>query len=314
MNSRASYPLIIILVSMYMLLAIVWWTILLLQQNELLFELSTDLQRASGIMVEFDEGKFKRQKQMIIGEGLVFGLALLSGMYLLYRSYRRELKVQTNKSNFLMSITHELKTPVTAIKLFLQTIRKTNDQGDSLNKINDAAMTEVDRLQKMIDKLLTANQLEAGFDYQLENINLKESLNERIEQFSWRHPDYQILNQITEDVFISFDHTALVSILDNLIENAHKYRGSSTNCTIRHEAKGSFHEIQFVDQGIGIPAADRAEIFQKFFRSEDENTRRTKGTGLGLFISQRFMEDLNGKISYRPNSPKGSIFTLRFKK
>ncbi len=313
MKFKSSYKIIVIIVSAYMLLAIVWWTVLLLQQNDMILELSTELRQKAGILVGFDEAKSARQHRMIYSEGIVFGLALLCGMYLLYRSYRKELLIQTNKSNFLLSITHELKTPVTAIKLFLQTVSKKMKGDDSLHTINGQALAETDRLENIINKLLTANKLETAYDYVKEVLDPNAIITQRIERFQWRKKDMTITYSAADKFQIYFDRSAFTSVVDNLIENAYKYSGEIKQLDIKQWAEQSFLYISFNDNGDGIPDRQKKEIFQKFYRLGDENTRDTKGTGLGLYIVKQFMGHHRAIIKVKDNLPSGSQFILQIK-
>ncbi len=303
-----------IIVSAYMLLAIVWWTVLLLQQNDMILDLSTELRQKAGILVGFDEAKSERQYRMIYSESIVFGLALLTGMYLLYRSYKKELLIQTNKSNFLLSITHELKTPITAIKLFLQTVNKRMKGDPSLSNINDQALAETDRLENIINKLLTANKLETAFDYVKEALDPNHIISQRIDQFLWRKKDMQISYESTDDAIIFFDQSAFTSIVDNLIENAYKYSSDRKQLNIKRWSEQSYTFISFNDLGVGIPDSEKRQVFQKFYRIGDEETRNSKGTGLGLYIVKQFVDHHKANIKIKDNHPSGSQFILQIKK
>lgn len=279
----------------------------------MIFEMSNQLMDSSGVDTSFNETKYGRQKWMIYGEGMVFGLALITGMILLYRSYKKEVHVQTSKSNFLMSITHELKTPITSIKLFLDTLSRKGNLSNDLSTINSQALDETKRLDNLVNKLLTANKLEADTEYQKELLNPFELISDRSKAFKLRYPDLEIKLEGQEDLKLTFDHLAFVSVVDNLIENAYKYSPEKKHLIINVSSLENKILFQFIDQGTGINEKIRPYIFDKFYRGVDENKRETKGTGLGLYIVKSLLEDHKGSIKHSPNKPSGSIFTISLK-
>jgi len=247
---------------------------------------------------------------MIIGEGAVFMLLLLIGLWRIYRIRQKELALALQQQNFLLSITHELKSPLASVQLVLETIQKRQLTTDQLQKLSNSGLKENERLHRLVQDLLLAARVEGGYEYVFEAVNLNELLNETI---AWAKPKFNgainLKNQ--EELFLSkADKPTLSTAFSNLIENAIKYSGESGNIEVAAFSKKQQIFVEIADSGLGIPKNEREKIFEKFYRIGNEHTRITKGTGLGLYIVKKVLEAHNGSISIRDNQPKGTVFTV----
>ncbi len=115
-----------------------------------------------------------------------------------------------------------------------------------------------------------------------------------------------------ETLQVQSDGSALHSIMENLLENACKYSAPGSTVNAQLLTQGGTWELRVADSGVGVPMAERTLIFRKFHRVGSEETRGTKGTGLGLFIVQRLARALGGDVAYRPREPQGSTFVVTF--
>jgi len=185
--------------------------------------------------------------------------------------------------------------------------------------IINTAIEDTERLKKLVDNILLATQIETG-NYPLNNetINVSKVLKE-VTQLSQRmcgNENDQIYRRIDmevdENVTMLADEEALRSIFSNLIENAIKYSAKGSLVKIKLLTINNQIQCQVVDEGKGIKDEHLERIFDKFYRIENEGTRETKGTGLGLFIVKFFVVALGGHINISPNKPKGSIFEVSF--
>jgi signal transduction histidine kinase len=145
-----------------------------------------------------------------------------------------------------------------------------------------------------------------------EDIDLSELVKDSAAKLRNRFPRKEIREQIDEKVNYSGDRLLLQLLFNNLIENAIKYSPANTPVTVSLERKAGSARFQVEDHGIGIPAEEKNKIFEKFYRTGNENTRQTKGTGLGLYLSQMIAIDHGSRITVRDNQPSGSIFTVEF--
>ncbi len=291
--------IIFYVLGVYVVLQFCWWGYHLI-----------DLTRELGT----DERILSNRVTMIIGEGLVFFLILLVGLWKIQSSIKKELRLADRQKNFLLSVTHELKTPVAANKLFWQTVEKRELSIEQQKEIAQKALTENYRLEQLIDNILNASRIEnKALQIVREDIDLSAFLNELIDRFNKRFGEEVIERSIESGLRLKADHFFLETILVNLIENALKYGGKHKAIEVYALKNNGLLSIGVKDQGNGVPTEYRAAIFTKFFRGENEETRSKKGTGLGLFIASEFTKALGGKISYSENSPNGAHFQLTFK-
>lgn len=257
----------------------------------------------------------KRQQNrnfMFLGEGLVFMLLLLWGFVIIYRSYREKDKLNRLQANFIMSVTHELKTPLASAKLMLQTLIKRKLDEKQQSKLVDNSLSEINRLDSLIEKILLASRFEHHNQHiQTRNINLSELCRDVIERLSHTQRfEARLFAEIDDNVTVSGDVALLISVLTNLIENAAKYSEENSNIRVRLFNSHQRAHLQVIDHGHGISDTDKKLIFNKFYRVGNEETRTTKGTGLGLYIVKNIVSDMQGTIEVKDNHPKGSIFEI----
>ncbi len=305
----------------YIVLQFLWWEILLVRQSNTIISLKQDLVALSStndkIILE-DIAKLQKKKSnqvyMIVGEGTVFLLLLLFGIHKVRKSIKKESELAEQKSNFISSISHELKTPIAAVKLQLQTLLKHDLERSRQKELLDSALTETSRLHKLVDNVLMANQIDnQHLHAQKEQLNLSELIDLTAKRYFLAQLEKkQLLLHLEKDVTYFGDKELLSSIIINLIENAIKYSFERIHIqvTLKKEHEQSILEIS--DQGCGILDEEKETVFYKFYRSGNENTRKTKGTGIGLYIVKYICDLHNINISIQPNHPQGSIFKLVF--
>lgn len=312
----------------YMLLAFAWWTILLNNKNQDAYTAKKELLR---LVTQVDgkytnetefrqldryktlKERYERRQLMIFGESLVFVISLFIGFWFINKGYREIIRNSRNKTNFLLSISHELKSPVASIKLALETLRRRKTlNAEQVTKITQGGLSETERLKSLIENLLLAARLEDSYQINLEKINARELLDQIIVSEKIRFPEFTIQLDIDSQVEeIITDRFAFSTIMNNLIENALKYSEDQKNILIQLKPDGSSLQVEVADWGIGIPDEEKDKVFEKFYRLGAEITRKTKGTGLGLFIISKMVKALNGKIFIKDNTPRGSVFILK---
>lgn len=277
------------------MLQFIWWGFHLVQLTEL---------------TNGNEEIIQKRVVMIIGEGSVFLIILIIGLLKIRSSIRKELQVNKNQTNFLLSVTHELKTPIASTKLYLQTVLKRDLDAEKRNSLIQKALSENDRLERMIDNIINASRLEnRKLELHKKELDLTDFIDGIITRYQKLNPLLKIRLEAHANIIFSADPFVLETILNNLTENAIKYAGVENEILIRIKQKEKLH-IEVLDCGPGIKPADQTAIFTKFYRAGDEETRSQKGSGLGLFIASEFAHMHNGNLKYRDNSPQGSIFEL----
>jgi K+-sensing histidine kinase KdpD len=305
----------------YILLQFLWWEILLVKQNnqiigekQKLIELSTtDDSRIKTELSELNRKK-KMQTIMITGEGTVFLLLLLFGLYKIKQAMDKEQALNNQQKNFFLSITHELKTPIAANKLQLQTLQKQKLDEDMRQGILKSALLENERLNNLIDNILLATRLESNeFLFKLQRLNLSELLQQLVNRYySKELSAAQLKLNISKDLFIHADEQAFPSIVTNLVSNAFKYASDNALVEISLRAAANQVILEIKDNGPGIPVKEREAVFRKFYRVGNEEVRRSKGTGLGLYIVNYIVKKHQGTITVSDNITGGSVFQLVF--
>lgn len=183
-----------------------------------------------------------------------------------------------------------------------------------MKEVIESALNENERLNSLIDNLLLANRMESGsYYFRKENVDPGKLCEEIISRYYENELNAGELSiDLAKGKLRNIDETAFTSILTNLLGNAIKYSFSKKMIAVKLFYEGEIMHLQVKDEGAGIPDTEKSKIFRRFYRSGDEDTRKTKGTGLGLYIVNFLVKQHNGSISVKDNSPAGSIFEIRF--
>jgi K+-sensing histidine kinase KdpD len=303
---------------LYVIAALFWWFIALEKQNQditniRLSELKQDDPGYFNKARKIEEAS-KRKTGQYIGEGSTFLALILLGAMFVFRATRRQWKLSQQHQNFMMAITHELKTPIAITQLNLETLQKRKLDEDRQQKLISHTLQEANRLNTLCNNILLASQLEAGaYTSAKEEINFTDLVEGCVDDFINRFPQRTIRENIAESIYLNGEILLLQILVNNLIENALKYspRESMVTVTLREEN----HKIKLMvsDEGHSIANEEKKKIFEKFYRIGDENTRKAKGTGLGLYLCKKIAEGHNGYISVTDNHPAGSNFIVLFK-
>jgi signal transduction histidine kinase len=313
-NNWLFYALVV-----YVIMQFLWWEVLLTKQNG---QLAEEQKKIAALYLSdkdlLDENikqieiKKNHQLWMHVGEGTVFLILLSLGILKIYNTRKRENELAHLQSNFLLSVTHELKSPLASVKLQLQTLQKHNLDEITKNKLLQKALVDNERLLRMIDNVLMASKAEGENNIlNLKTINLSETVTKLIDQ-AFEENKHRIKINAVGTVLTDADEQFSTIIFSNLIENAIKYSSSNTTIEIDIETKAGKAVVAVKDEGAGIADAEKEKVFTKFYRIGNEETRSAKGTGLGLFITKNLCDLHNIQISISDNKPTGTVFTLTF--
>jgi|SRR5690554_2859008 len=302
MNSRRAgkrVNVLFYLLTGYILLQFFWWAYLLVELNLELYQNQDP-----------ETGNIK--VLMIVGEGIVFFIFLLAGIFITQRTIKKEIKLVRQQRNFLLSITHELKTPLAAIKLSMDTLTKReNLDTNQRNLLQNNVRDNTERLSLLIQNVLLATQIENGKDIlDKSEVNLSDLTRKIVSRIGQTWAGAKINVDIHSEIIGLTDIHNYESIVTNLVENALKYGGDKP-LTVGLSQENSHAILQVSDHGSGIPNAVKARIFDKFYRVENEETRSKKGTGLGLYIVKELVELNNGSIQVEDNQPSGCRFIVK---
>ena len=256
-----------------------------------------------------------RKEIMYLSEGIVFVLLLLWGLVWIYRSFQQKMELNSQQHNFLLSITHELKTPLASVKLYLQTLQKHSLDKNKTEEIIQNSLKETDRLNDLIENVLVAAQIEGKkYHYHFEEINFSDMLNEQCDKFNNAYSGKAtLIKTIEPNVMLKADRFVLSIAISNLIENAFKY-ANKEHCEVKVKLISELGKpvLQVEDNGQGIEVKEQQKIFDKFYRVGNESTRKTKGTGLGLYIVKQVLDNHQAQINVHSAGGKGSLFTIKF--
>lgn len=303
----------------YVIMQFSWWAYMIIDLNKEVIGTRLEVTSLLGLdetatlaqSAAYNE-ILQKKVRMVYGEGVVFLGLLIFGMYKIRIAFRNEFRLAQQQKNFLLSITHEFKSPLAAVKLNLQTLQRRKLEPEQEQRLLGSSIQETERIHELVENILLAARLENSQQhFQLEPIQLDEVVDGTIAGFQ-EHAgrDVKLNSTIQAGLKINGDRLVFHSLVLNLLENAVKYApGSPVNVSL--ERSGNDALLTISDWGKGIPEAERKRIFSKFYRIGNEDTRLTKGTGLGLFNVRHIAILHKGNVTVRDNRPQGAVFEVR---
>lgn len=260
-----------------------------------------------------------RHKIFLLSGLVAFSLlTVLLGLIFILRTISQERKLITMKTNFLSSISHELKTPLTSIKMFAEMI--SNGRVQKIEKCQEYSRLigkESTRLENLVAAILDYTRMETGKQtFHWQKLDLSECVGKVFDALLdiADNRGLDMTRELSPGAFVIGDYAALYSLAQSLMENAIKYTNPPGNVLVRVAVEGEKVVFSVKDSGIGIASSEQKNIFNDFYRVGDEMTRSTKGSGLGLAIVKRVAEAHKAGVSVQSHPGKGSTFTVRLKK
>ncbi len=301
----------------YVIAALVWWFISLERQNTTMTDLrKNDLKKDHPqytMQLRSVLDQKKRNTAKYVSEGIIFLALIVTGAVFVFRSIRKQIEYSSLQQNFMMAITHELKTPIATTRLSLETVLRRKLDDVQQQKLLLSALSETNRLNILTNNILLASQMEEkNFQRENEEINLADVVETVVSDYKNRYPQRTIEASADKDVLIQGDELLLQIALSNLLDNALKYAPKESPVYVDLMDEDDQIQIKVTDEGAGVPDSEKKRIFEKFYRSGNETTRKAKGTGLGLHLTKRIVQDHNGDIFVMDNTPHGSIFVITF--
>lgn len=239
-------------------------------------------------------------------------LALVLGGVLLVLEITRERRESMLKTGFVSNVSHELKTPLTAVRLSAEMLREGRVKEEAQARYLEVIVRESERLTRLVDNVLDFGRLERGrrkFNLEARDVNellsVAEAQRPRVEAAGLT----LMVCSAPMPVMRTFDLDAVGQVLVNLIDNAVKYAASGKTVEVSVSERG---EITVADRGPGIAAKHRSRIFERFYRCDDSITAKSSGSGLGLSIASRLMAGMGGKLVFAPRAGGGAVFTIKF--
>ena len=242
-----------------------------------------------------DQEYLYRRIWMISGEAFVFIIVITIGVLYVVRSFRKEIKLSQRQKNFTLSVTHELKTPIASSKLFLETLLNRELPEEKKIELLKKVYLDQERLQNLVDNILMASNVSKNdLELVLEDVYLFDLINRVKNDFPNTH---NVINQVDEELVIKADEFYFISVIQNLFSNAQKYSPEGTTILWKSFIINGKKYFSIKDQGPGIPLKEQRKVFDMFYRLDNEDTRSSKGTGLGLYLVDNILKLHNSEIS-----------------
>lgn len=304
----------------YIIAALVFWGMSLRKQSELIYEQELLILNTS-VDSTYNEAFYKsrlgeltnkreRRTKQYFGEGSTFLLVILIGAAVVFTSFQRSIRLSRQQNNFMLSVTHELKSPIAAMKLNLQTLEKYQLDEEKKKQLTDRCIKEANRLNDLCNNMLLASQME-GRQYvpAKEQLSFSDIVEESVRDYASRYPN-RFEEGVIQNAGLNGDKLLLQMAVNNLLENAIKYTPSDKPIAVTLATKNKMAFLQVIDQGPGIPDKEKSKVFNKFYRVGNEETRKSKGTGLGLYLTAKIVQQHKGRVLIKDNTPSGAIFEI----
>ena len=259
-------------------------------------------------------GAFAQRRRLLVAGFALLALMALAASYLIFRAVRREIAVGRLKSDFVAAVSHEFRTPLTALRQFTDMLREHGNLSDERRRLcYEAQSRATDRLTRLVESLLDFGRIEAGArPYRFERRDCAELVERVVEEFrrEVQAVGYEVEFHGNGPAQIEADGEALSRAVWNLLDNAVKYSPDRRTIEVGLERREQSVSIAVRDRGIGIPAHERAAIFVKFHRGEQARARGIQGTGIGLAMVEQIVKAHHGRVELESEPGKGSTFTI----
>jgi two-component system phosphate regulon sensor histidine kinase PhoR len=265
--------------------------------------------------VEHLQAQRRASIRMFAAEGTTFLCILVAGTMLILRSARREMELMRQQANFLSAVTHELKSPLASIRLFIETLELRDPPPEKRARFLANMRGDVDRLEGLVNNILAVARLDSGrFVVHVDRGDLGRDVADVVEALG-KDPSQRRLNVDLAlpagPLHARYDLGVLKTVLRNLLDNAGKYGGADKSVHVSVARQGDWAAIEVRDQGIGLAAEEREKIFQKFYRVGEEMVRQTEGSGLGLYLVRELVHQVGGTIKAEsPGVGRGTTFRV----
>jgi two-component system phosphate regulon sensor histidine kinase PhoR len=275
----------------YVILQLFWWGVQLYRSYKILYP---------------NENQAFNKLGMIIGEGAVFSVLLFLGFRWINKSIKKEMESATVEKTFLLSVTHELKTPIASIRLMLDTLTRHKTEEEKQKVILSQAQGELTRLQKQIENILLTSRTATGrFENHDQLIQLSEFVDVELKKIRKWYPDHEFDIQIDAASKLQIDPELLGSVFFNLIDNACKYSPNNSKIIISSKRIEGNISIQILDEGKGVSEEESKLMTQKFYRNA-QVADQINGSGLGLYLVSNIVRFYRGSISFSNRKTGGT--------
>jgi signal transduction histidine kinase len=259
-------------------------------------------------------------RQIMVGlEGIFMMLLVGFGAWLIYRALVKADELKFHQQNFLMAVTHELKTPLASMKIYLDTLESSKVPTEKKASIIPRLKMDANRLERLVENVLEAGRFErSGFHLSREVFDFSKLVQESLislEKYPSEKPIALRKDNLEEGIKVFGDRAALKRALEAVLENSIKYNDKDAiEVTVDLKAKGRSVCLSIADNGVGLSKKDVIRVFDRFFRVEADINHSTPGSGLGLYLCREIINAHGGKIGVTSDGPgNGAQFNIELK-
>lgn len=256
-----------------------------------------------------------QEMAVYVGASALVFLFLSTGIAMLIRDVRREARTNLLRADFVSGVSHELKTPITLIRLYADTLLDRPELRESEQKTFYGIIArESERLTRLVNQILMFSRVERGAEhYNLSAGDLSPTISEALDHYTehLQHAGFTLKRNIgAPSLPVRFDAAAVSQAVSNLLDNAVKYSGESREIVVKLEGQDRMVVLEVEDHGLGIPAVHQEKIFERFYRVANGSGKG--GYGLGLFLVRHIMRAHGGRVEVESETGRGSRFRLMF--
>ena len=251
---------------------------------------------------------------LILFEGCFLMLLILAGVYVIFVYWNKQNRLNQMQSNFVASVSHELKSPLASIQLYLETLKYQDISKEEEKDFVETMLSDTQRLSELIDNILQSSKADPkSMALQFQPVNLGDFLAEVIKGHKRQLEEKKCLVdlKLEDSPIMNLDQKALRMVFNNLISNAIRYSPVDSSLNVHLHKNTKYWQVDFKDQGFGFEKKDIKKVFRKFYRVQNEDTQNIEGAGLGLFISSEIVKNHKGRLKVSSQGRgKGSIFSV----
>jgi len=313
LSPRAAMILFVILAAFVMALA-VWWIIFMAHLVNEKVDMAAELGASDAYVEQIHQQEVRRQT-MLGMEGVFFLILVLVGAWLIYRSLVRTEELKFHQQNFLMAVTHELKTPLASMRIYLDSMMSSKIPAEKKAEIVPRMQADVNRLEKLVANILDAGRFErSGYHLKTQRLDLGQLVGKALDELAAlpTHKPVSIERDLPEKMPINGDPAALKRAVEAIFENSLSYNDKDRiELAVKLACHRAKCRLTIRDNGVGLSRKEAAQVFNRFYRAGQEISRRRPGSGLGLFLAREIIRAHGGDITVNSDGPgRGAVFSI----
>lgn len=293
----------------YVFLQLAWWVNLLISSAAILFETRTAFNPSPDVL-ESALQDWEKTVLMVAAEGVFFSLLFMFGLSWIWRVMRADNYILARERNFVMAVTHELKTPIASTRLAIDTLKRLDLEGADRDEMLDVARSGTLRLERRVEDILQATRLNLPDALVRSPFDITEFVEDTVSTFMHLQPEASISVTLIGDsgLLLQGDEEMWRLCLINLLENAIKYSPKNSPVEVILDTTSSKPSLSIIDHGPGIPTEERKKVFEAFYRLP--RNKDVEGTGLGLHLVYRIVKMHGAEIQVTSTAGGGATFVI----